>query len=135
MTQTIKLEAVHYMPKVLTPGILYYSAEFDSAAHICACGCGSKIRTPIGPTEWSIKNTPEGPTLRPSVGNWQKPCKSHYLITNGKIQWASRWSNDQIIQGRSEEQARRKTYEENIYAQQDGLLAKIWNWLKKLFIK
>ena len=69
------LERVHYMPKELKPGVLYVSEEFDIAMHLCACGCGSKVRTPLGPTEWSVQETNSGPTLRPSVGNWRQACR------------------------------------------------------------
>lgn len=47
----IRLERVHFMPTALEPRVLYVSEEFGAAAHLCACGCGSKIRTPLGPTE------------------------------------------------------------------------------------
>ena len=40
----IKLQRVQYMPKDLKPGVLYVSEQFGAAAHLCACGCGSKIR-------------------------------------------------------------------------------------------
>lgn len=66
---SIKLERVHFMPKVLDPGILYFVEEYGAAAHLCACGCGSKIRIPIGPTEWSIDEGPQSVSLHPSVGN------------------------------------------------------------------
>ena len=59
------------MPQDLRPGVLYVSEEFGAAAHLCACGCGEKVSTPLGPTEWSLEETGGGPTLRPSVGNWQ----------------------------------------------------------------
>lgn len=67
----IKLERVHFMPKELHAGMLYVSEEFGAAAHLCACGCGAKIRTPLGPTEWSVEETSAGPTLRPrsAIGN------------------------------------------------------------------
>ena len=67
----IELQRVQYMPKELKQGVLYVSEEFGAAAHLCACGCGSKIRTPLGPTEWAFEETDNGPTLCPSVGNWQ----------------------------------------------------------------
>jgi hypothetical protein len=72
------LQRVRYMPKELQPGVLYVSEEFLTAAHLCACGCGAKIRTPLGPAEWSVEEAPQGPTLWPSVGNWQQGCRSHY---------------------------------------------------------
>jgi len=84
----LRLQRVHYMPKELEPGILYVSEEFDVAGHICACGCGNEVMTPLGPTEWSFAESSDGPSLTPSIGNWQLPCKSHYWISGGKIEWS-----------------------------------------------
>lgn len=120
------------MPKELEQGVLYVSEEFGTAAHLCACGCGAKIRTPLGPTEWTFYDTPAGPTLRPSVGNWQQACKSHYIINKGQIIWADEWSDDQIAAGRAAEELRRKNYYDNLYKNK-GILSRIWNWLKRLF--
>src|SRR5258706_1745323 len=91
-----ELQRVHDMPNELKPGVLYVSEEFDTAAHLCACGCGSKIRTPLGPTEWSVEQTDSGPSLYPSVRNWQQACQSHYLIHRGEIRWAAKWTPEQI---------------------------------------
>jgi len=129
----IKLQKVHYMPKQLEPGILYVSYEFGTAAHLCACGCGAKIRTPLGPTEWSIEETSEGPSLWPSIGNWQQACKSHYVISCGEILWADRWSDKRIAAGRKQEQLRREAYYEAMYANQAGVLAKLLRWVKRIF--
>src|SRR5438046_3132314 len=105
-----KLQHVHYMPTELTPGVLYVSEEFGIAIHLCACGCGSKIKTPLGPTEWSVEQTKSGPSLRPSVGNWQETCQSHYWITRGEIRWADKWTPEQIAAGRRSEEERRRAY-------------------------
>lgn len=129
----IRLQHVHYMPKDLEAGVLYVSKEFGTAAHLCACGCGSKIRTPLGPTEWSLEETARGPTLYPSVGNWQQPCKSHYWIRNGQVVWAGKWTQKQIEAGRCAEESRRKAYYDALDSQRGGLLRKFWNWLKGLF--
>lgn len=128
----IKIQRVTQIPKELEPGVLYVSEEFGTAAHLCACGCGAKIRTPLGPTGWTFYDTPAGPTLRPSVGNWQQPCKSHYVINKGQIIWAAKWSDDQIKAGRAAEELRRKAYYDNLYKNK-GILRRIWNWLKSLF--
>jgi hypothetical protein len=50
----IRLERVQYMPKELSPGILYVSEKYAVAGHLCACGCGNKVIVPLGPTEWSF---------------------------------------------------------------------------------
>lgn len=111
-TEHFALQSVHYMPKVLEAGILYVSEEFHTAAHLCACGCMQKVRTPLGPTEWTVRADVRGPTLRPSVGNWQLPCRSHYLITNGNVQWSNQWTEKQIYAGRQKEHAKRTAYYE-----------------------
>ena len=128
-----ELQRVHYMPKELKPGVLYVSEEFDTAAHLCACGCGSKIRTPLGPTEWSVKETNSGPSLHPSVGNWQQPCQSHYWIKQGEIRWASKWTAEEIVIGRQQEEESRRAYYDAIDRKRGGKLRRFWNWLKNLF--
>ena len=128
----IRLERVHYMPKALEPGILYVSDTFETAAHLCACGCGSKIRTPLGPTEWSLSETPAGPSLRPSIGNWQQACRSHYCITQGEIRWSGQWTDAQIEAGRRREQDRRAAYYEALHSRHNRLWARVWRWLKSL---
>src|SRR2546421_6007834 len=102
----IELQQVLYIPRELMPGVLYVSEEFGAAAHLCPCGCGSKIRTPLGPTEWALEETARGPTLYPSVGNWQHDCQSHYWIYEGEVKWADKWTPRQINLGRRGEEAR-----------------------------
>jgi hypothetical protein len=120
------------MPKELKPGILYVSEEFGTAAHLCPCGCRSKIRTPLGPTGWSLKVSDSRPSLFPSIGNWQLPCKSHYWIKHGRIIWAGHWTNEQIVAGRRNEEKRRHTYYDALDRKERGTIKRIWNWLKSL---
>jgi hypothetical protein len=125
-----KLQRVHYMPKELKPGVLYVSEEFDAAAHLCACGCGSKVRTPLGPTEWRVEERPGGPSLYPSVGNWQLACRSHYWIKGGRVVWAETWSSQQVEEGRRDERLRRQAYFDQLDRNQKGFLRTCWNWIK-----
>lgn len=129
----IELQRVRYIPKELKPGVLYVSEEFGAAAHLCACGCGAKIRTPLGPTEWSLEGTDGQPTLRPSVGNWQKDCQSHYWIYQGEVIWSDQWTPEQIIAGRRAEEERRRLYYDALDRQRGGILRRFWRWLKSLF--
>jgi hypothetical protein len=131
----IELQHVRYMPKELKPGILYLSEEFGTAAHLCPCGCGSKVRTPLGPTEWFLEETDRGPTLYPSVGNWQLPCRSHYLIRRGEVVWARQWTPAQVAAGRRAEQERRRAYHDALDRNRNGILDRFWRWLKSLFEK
>jgi hypothetical protein len=94
--QEIILLKVQYLPNVLQPGILYVSHEYSVAGHICPCGCGSKIITPLGVSEWSFEETDHLATLYPSIGNWQLPCKSHYWIRKGTIEWSYQFDDEQI---------------------------------------
>jgi hypothetical protein len=121
------------MPKELKQGILYVSNEFDTAAHLCACGCGVKIRTPLGPTEWSFEEEDAGPTLYPSIGNWQHDCQSHYFITKGEIIWSEKWTPEQINSGRKNEEERRHQYYNRLYGNNKNWLITFWEWLKRLF--
>lgn len=129
---SIRLEHVQYIPKQLEPGILYVALEYGAAAHLCACGCGTKIRTPLDATEWALTETPEGPSLSPSVGNWQQACQSHYVIKKGKILWAAQWTPEQVAAGRRREEARRRAYYDAKYARR-GFFARVWAFIKKLF--
>jgi hypothetical protein len=129
----IKLQRVHFIPKELKPGVLYVSEEFGTAAHLCPCRCGAKIRTPLSPTDWAFDETEDGPTLRPSIGNWQQVCQSHYLIYRGAVIWCEQWTPEQISEGRRIEEKRRGVYYDAIDHQRCGLLRRLWYWVKGLF--
>ena len=73
------------IPDDLDEGVLYLALDYDAMVHLCACGCGSEISTPISPTDWKIAWDGVGITLRPSVGNGSLRCRSHYIIDAGKV--------------------------------------------------
>jgi hypothetical protein len=122
------LKHVYYMPKELESNTLYVSGEFDIAMHLCACNCGTVVKTPLGPTEWSVRETSNGPTLRPSVGNWQE-CQSHYFITDGEIEWCEKWSEAEIAAGRRNEEERREAYYGALDQKRSLWVRRLWNWL------
>lgn len=103
------LVEVERFPDRIEPGKLYWSKEFEISAHLCACGCGDVVYLPVGPVDYSITLDPNGPTLRPSVGNWNV-CNAHYLITNGAVQWAGKWTPEQISAARAREDALRAAH-------------------------
>ncbi len=115
------------MPVTLEPGILYAAEEFGAAAHLCACGCGAVVRTPLDQTEWTLEETEEGPSLDPSIGNWQEPCQSHYWIERGRVIWAPKWNSEQIEAGRRREQERRVEYYKALDRKQPDRLRRIWS--------
>lgn len=132
MLTKIALQRVKYIPQELIPGVLYVSEEFGTAAHLCACGCGLKVRTPLGPTEWTLDVIDNKPNLQPSIGNWQFPCQSHYWITQGNIVWANKWTDDQISLGRRFEKDHRRAYY-NALDHHNSTIRNFWNWVKSLF--
>lgn len=82
-------------------GVLYVSMEFATALHLCMCGCGEPVITPLTPTDWRVTYDGETMSLAPSVGNWSMACQSHYWLEGGRVRWSGRWSAEQIAAGRA----------------------------------
>lgn len=76
-------EFVEFIPNELKDGSFYISEKYKIAVHLCLCGCGNKTVTPLGGGKnWEvIKESNEFISLIGSIGNFQFPCKSHYIIT------------------------------------------------------
>lgn len=91
---------VEYIPPQLDEGVVYVSMLYATAVHLCACGCGNKVVTPISPTEWQLLYDGESVSLTPSIGNWEFPCQSHYWIRHNRIRWARQWTAEEIAEGR-----------------------------------
>jgi hypothetical protein len=89
-------EFVETIPEVILEGRLYISTRFRTASHLCACGCGSKVVTPIKPAKWQFTYDGETVSLCPSIGRWQLPCKSHYWICRSKVVWSKAFSEDEM---------------------------------------
>lgn len=101
---------VEAIPEELEPGYLYVSIRFRTAHHLCACGCGSRIVTPIKPAKYALTYDGETVSLWPSVGNWQKACKSHYVISDSRVVWYPEWTDRQIARGRERDEAELRKY-------------------------
>jgi hypothetical protein len=89
-------EVVELAPRVLQPGRLYISPKYGAAVHLCCCGCGEKVVTPLSPAEWRIELTQGRATLHPSIGNWSMVCQSHYWIRGNRVVWSGQLSKRQI---------------------------------------
>lgn len=92
-------EFVSSFPEEMNDGVLYVSTRFATAAHLCACGCGSEVVTPLSPQQWKITFDGEV-SVWPSIGNWTLPCQSHYVIEHGRIRWARSFSPREIERNR-----------------------------------
>lgn len=101
---------VESIPETLDPGVLYISITLASAIHLCACGCGQEAITPLSPTDWKFCFDGENVTLDPSIGNWSFPCRSHYWIRGGTVQWSGSWSTKEIANGRADDRERKNAY-------------------------
>lgn len=86
-TEEFELVECETIPPNIEDGRLYYSRKYGTATHLCACGCGLMVVTPCKPGFWTMEVRNGRPTLSPSIGNFQIPCRSHYFIRDGKVVW------------------------------------------------
>lgn len=85
---TLQYQPVETMPEVLEQGVMYVSETYDTAIHLCACGCGEETVTPTSPPSgWAITIQDEKVSLYPSIGNYSFACQSHYYVTEGGVVW------------------------------------------------
>jgi hypothetical protein len=96
----LKHKFVEYIPEIVEDGVIYVSIGFATAVHKCCCGCGNEVVTSLTPTDWKLIFDGETVSLDPSIGNWSFPCQSHYWIKRNTVQWARRWSQEEIAAGR-----------------------------------
>ena len=108
--QTIRPEFVESAPRQLTDGVIYISDHFRTALHKCCCGCGKEVVTPLNPAGWSYFMKDGKVTLKPSIGNWSFPCKSHYLIVQNKVVWAGTMSDEKIAQVKARDTRDQEAY-------------------------
>jgi hypothetical protein len=86
-------------------GVMYVSVEYNSCGHLCACGCGREVITPLSPAQWNFTYDGENISMRPSIGNWSLPCRSHYVVDRGTVRWARDFSQSEIAWNRFHDRA------------------------------
>ena len=79
---------VEFVPEELLPRVLYISERFNIALHLCCCGCGEEVVTPLNNAGWEIFRMSGKVSIWPSIGNWDYPCQSHYFIKRNRVVWA-----------------------------------------------
>ena len=99
--QRLQYSFVEAFPERLEEGFLYISTEYATMSHLCACGCGTEVVTPLDPLDWRFIFDGKTVTVHPSIGNWSLPCRSHYIIRHNLIHWAGDWSDEEIAVGRA----------------------------------
>lgn len=113
-TVTLTHEFVEYIPDDLEDGTVYVSMPLATAVHKCCCGCGNEVVTPLSPTDWKLIFDGISISLTPSIGNWNFACQSHYWIRHNRVEWARRWSREEIDAGRVYDRWSKKKYFDNV---------------------
>lgn len=83
--------AVDRIPKELRPGVVYHNADFELGALLCACGCGHRVDLLV-PDSHQIYSSNGLATVSPSIAVCDAPCKSHYFISAGHVEWLPAFS-------------------------------------------
>ena len=138
----LRSEFVQFIPDRMDEGVLYISRRYRTASHLCCCGCGLEVVTPLNPAKWALTEHPNGGvSLMPSIGNWSFPCESHYFIKNNRISWAGAFTPAQIAAVQRRDQhavdtlsttpARRKTFADAVRQVWAQMSATIKCWFGK----
>ncbi len=123
---TLRPEFVELIPKTIESGVLYISKRYKTASHLCCCGCGNKVVTPLNPSGWRLTTNGEAVTLHPSIGSWSLACQSHYWIRDNKIVWAPTWTKSEIEAGRLSDQLARERY----FDVRETVWRRAWNCIR-----
>lgn len=131
---------VEFIPENIEDGKLYISEVYQTAIHKCCCGCGEEVVTPLSPADWQLRKVGQKVSLRPSIGNWNYRCKSHYFITENRIEWAKKFSQEQIYEVQRRDKvakqkliASKNRWQTNSPRNSEGVLISLWNWVKSFF--
>jgi hypothetical protein len=124
----LRPEFVEYIPERLEEGVLYISRRYATATHLCCCGCGREVVTPLNPAKWRLAEKNETVSLHPSVGNWSFPCQSHYWIEGNRVRWAGALAPEMIAAVK----ARDRRDAEARVPKPAGILARIRQWAENV---
>ncbi|WP_369125146.1 DUF6527 family protein [Cryobacterium sp. 10S3] len=125
----LKSAFVESFPPRLDPGVLYICLRFNTCGHLCCCGCGEEVITPLSPARWSFTYDGENVSMSPSIGSWALPCRSHYLITQGDIIWSRRFSPHQIEAARSGDRHALRNEDQQVPSVGPTRCRPWWRWL------
>lgn len=89
------------MPLSPSPHVLYVSVKHRLVVHLCACGCRAKTVLPLSPADWQLVYDGKTVSIRPSIGNLQLPCRSHYFIVRSRTEWARRMTTGEALVARA----------------------------------
>ena len=131
---------IEFIPETIEEGKLYISDVYQTAIHKCCWGCGEEVVTPLSPADWQLKKNMNRVSLRPSIGNWNYRCKSHYFITNNRVIWADKFTQKQIASVQAKDNFDKQKYIANKNKQgsnseqdSDSWFSKLWLVIKSFF--
>lgn len=101
----LRPEFVTSFPTPMENGVMYVSVEYNSCGHLCACGCGREVITPLSPAQWKVTYDGDNVSIRPSIGNWSLPCRSHYVVDRGRVRWARDFTEHEVARNRLRDRA------------------------------
>lgn len=153
------LREVVSFPRPLEEGVLYVSERFAASAHKCACGCGNEVILALNPAQWRFVKHEDGKaSLHPSINNLAFPCRSHYWVRRGQVDWYPRLTASAARRASERDRRVRDVYyrQLNAVASPDmpgeaaasdqglegvknapggskPLALRLWNWLKSSF--
>jgi hypothetical protein len=127
-TDHYRAEFVDSFPAPFEPGILYVSARYSTAGHLCPCGCGREVATKLSPARWRLILDGEV-LLQPSIASAGMPCNSHYFIARGTVEWQHPLSAAGIARARDND---RRALDAHHAAAQRGWPARLWRRVRGL---
>ena len=108
--KTVQHRFVELIPEDLEEEIVYISIQHCTAIHKCVCGCGNEVVTPLSPTDWKLIFNGETISLRPSIGNWNFECQSHYWVVENKIEHSNKWDKEKIQSNQEDDLIQKKKF-------------------------
>jgi len=120
--------AVDRIPRELSEGVVYHNSEFELGAMLCACGCGHRVDLLV-PDSHQVSSENGLATIRPSIAVCDAPCKSHYIVTAGRVQWLPAFSPAHAKAVMREQIARHASRD----ARPQSWIARLWAALVRVF--
>ncbi len=125
-----RVELVDRLPAKAESGTVYVSREYQIAVLECACGCGHRI-TLLLDDGHRVEDVGGLANVWPSIGVWDAPCRSHFWIRNGRVQWASTFSEATIRTAMERQVARHR----GLASTEIPWHKKVTRWLRWKFLR
>ena len=100
------------------------------AALACACGCGHRVMLLV-PDSHQVSQHDGFATVRPSISVCDAPCKSHYIISRGGVEWLPAFSAAQASSVMRSQIARHVVHDER----RRPWISRIWIAVARVFAK